>query len=260
MMTAVTDRELIVELAGGRPIVELDHVRARTEGVIGVYERDGRVLALCAHRCELTVLHGVAALRWLERLDVGGNRLRELPVLPASLRELYVYDNELERLPDLPRLRVLDANRNQLVEVPPLADVDHVYLASNRLASPPPLTNVRYLNLNLNPLTRIETLGDSELAELRIEDAGLRELPTAIRRLVGLRELHLRGNAIATIPPWLGELPQLAVLDLRGNQLDQLPDVLAGPPLRRLDLRWNPLRRPPRWLADLHARGSLVYW
>ena len=255
----VTDRDIVEQLAGGRTIVALDHVRARTEGVIGIFERDDRVLALCAHRCELTELDGVAALHRLERLDVGGNRLRTLPVLPASLRELYVYDNELERLPDLPALRVLDANRNRLIEVPPLTDLEHVYLAGNRLAAPPTLVDVRYVNLSGNPLAHIESLGDHALLELRLEDAGLRELPEAIRRLGTLRELHLRGNALASIPAWLGELVHHGVLDLRNNQLDELPDELAELKLLKLDLRWNPLRRAPRWLATHRARGCLVY-
>ncbi len=255
----MTDRELVQELVNGRAVVELDHPRQRTDGVIGVYERGGAVVVLCAHRCELTELHGVAGLRELERLDLGGNRLTALPMLPASLRELYVDDNQLARLPELPRLRVLDANRNQLVEVSAIEDVDVVYLASNRLASPPVLVNARYVNLNGNPLARIDTLGDGALAELRIEDAALRELPVAMRGLAGLRELHLRGNAIETIPAWLGELDRLEVLDLRGNRLDDLPETVGGLPLRKLDLRWNPLRRPPPWLAALRARGCLVY-
>ena len=244
-------------------MVELAHVRMRTDGVLGVHERDGAVIALCAHRYELGQLHGLAALQRLERLDVGGNRLTALPELPGSLRELYVDDNLLERLPALPRLRVLDANRNRLVDVPALAEVDYVYLATNRLAAPPALAGVRYVNLNGNPLARIDTLGDAALAELRIEDAGLRELPVAIRRLSGLRELHLRGNAIGILPSWLGELTRLAVLDLRGNQLDDLPDAIADLPLHKLKSGHAGIRcsrsAAAGPTAQLHDRGCLVY-
>lgn len=39
----------------------------------------------------------------------------------------------------------------------------------------------------------------------------------------------------------------------------QSPDTLRGLPLTKLDLRWNPLRAPPRWLDELAGRGCLVY-
>src|SRR5215468_204245 len=149
--------EVVGAIAGGRSVVALDHIRQRTDGVVGIVERDGAIVAL----------------RALERLDVGGNRLAALPALPASLRELYVDDNRLVALPALPALRVLDANRNQLASLPPLADIVFVYAASNRLASLPAITGVRYLNVGGNPLSAIHSLGDAALVELRMEDAGL---------------------------------------------------------------------------------------
>ena len=48
--------------------------------------RDGAAVAICAHRCELTALpSAIGSLVQLERLDVGDNRLTELPAgaLPA---------------------------------------------------------------------------------------------------------------------------------------------------------------------------------
>jgi len=74
-----------------------------TRAAIGVLYRDGAVTAICAHRTNLERLpEAIGELASLERLDVGGNRLSELPALPASLRELYVHDNQLVRLPALP--------------------------------------------------------------------------------------------------------------------------------------------------------------
>ncbi|HEV7558158.1 MAG TPA: leucine-rich repeat domain-containing protein [Kofleriaceae bacterium] len=249
-MGIVTEREA-VEAAFGRAAVKLGHARERLDGELGVYERDGHVVAISAHRLGLTAVPAIDHLAHLERVDIGGNRLVELPALPASVRELYIYDNQLERLPALPRLRVLDANRNALVELPPLHEIDFVYAASNRLAAPPVMTGCRYVNLGGNPLARLPR--DPAIRELRVEDAGLTSLPASIAELVGLRELHLRGNRLTALPA----LPAtLRVLDLRGNQLDELPD-LSHLPLVKLDLRWNPLRNPPAWLDRL--RDALVY-
>jgi len=246
----VTERDR-VEAAFGRRAVSLGHPRERLDGELGVLERDGAVVVISAHRLGLAAVPAIDHLARLERLDVGGNALVELPPVPASLRELYIYDNQLERLPALPRLRVLDANRNRLVELPPLDGIDFVYAASNRLVAPPAMTGCRYVNLGGNPLERLPR--DPAIEELRLEDAALASLPASIAELVNLRELHLRGNRLTALPT----LPlKLRVLDLRGNQLDDLPD-LSHLPLVKLDLRWNPLRNPPAWLDRL--RDALVY-
>jgi Leucine-rich repeat (LRR) protein len=251
------DLAVVAALAGGRPIVELGHARQRTDGVVAVEWHAGAAIRICAHRCGLTALPAaIAGLGQLVRLDVGGNQLAALPALPAALRELYVDDNQLAALPALPRLRVLDANRNRLTTVPPLADLAFAYLAGNRLTALPALTGVGYLNVGENPLG-VLAVADPAIRELRAEHAQLHAL--AIDALTGLRELALRGNRLATLPDSIGALRELRVLDLRGNLLDTLPDAVRELPLIKLDLRWNPLRTPPAWLAELSARGCLVH-
>jgi leucine-rich repeat protein SHOC2 len=256
----MSDRAIVEQLAAGRRIVDLTHARHRTEGVIGALWRDGAAVAICAHRAGLTALpSAIGSLARLARLDVGDNQLTELPALPASLRELYVYDNQLARLPRLPRLprlSVLDANRNRLEALPALTGIDFVYLAANRLTALPPITSVRYLNVGQNPLGYL-ALADPAIQELRAEEAQLRTL--AIEPLVGLRELSLRGNLLEALPPSIGSLERLEALDLRGNQLDELPEALRALPLTKLDLRWNPLRNRPPWIDELANRGCRVY-
>lgn len=247
----------------GIPVVALDHARQRTSGVIGVLAEEGRVVALCAHRAGLTsVPESFLALQALERVDVGGNAITALPAalieLPA-LRQLYVYDSQLERLPPLPPLEVLDANRARLVEVPALRGVGFVYVAENQLRHAPITEGTRYLNVSGNRLETLE-VADASIRELRAEKCGLRELPRSIFELSALRELSLRDNALARLPPELVRLSAIEVIDLRGNQLEELPaELLELPALRKLDLRWNPLRRRPAWLPELEARGCAVY-
>lgn len=251
------DAAVIEQLAGARRVVALSHARERTEGVVGVLWRGRSAVAICAHRCELSDLPGaIAGLSQIERLDVGDNRLTALPELPASLRELYVDDNQLAALPALPALTVLDANRNQLAALPAITGIDFVYLARNRLVSVPEIRGVRYLNVSDNPLGHL-ALEDAAIEELRAENAQLRSL--AIERLLGLRELALRGNQLTALPASIAALTQLRTLDLRGNRLDDVPDALRALPLTKLDLRWNPLRARPSWLDELSQRGCLVY-
>jgi Leucine-rich repeat (LRR) protein len=253
----VDDAAVVEQLADGRPIVDLAHPRQRTEGVIAVHWRGSAAVAICGHACRLDrVPATIAALANLERLDLGTNQLTELPAVPAALRELYIHDNQLARLPALPALSVLDANRNRLDELPALTGIDFVYLAGNRLTQLPPITGVRYLNVGENPLARL-ALCDPALVELRAERAELRTLE--LGGVTGLRELALRGNAIAALPDSIGALSALRTLDLRANQLDDLPDALRALSLDKLDLRWNPLRRRPDWLDELSRRGCLIY-
>ena len=58
---------------------------------------------------------------------------------------------------------------------------------------------------------------------LSLNHCGLRELPTSLRQLTGLRVLELRENAISVLPDWLGELSALTALDLAGNGVAGLP-------------------------------------
>ena len=56
-------------------------------------------------------------------------------------------------------------------------------------------------------------------------------------------------------------LKELRQIDLRGNPLTSLPNAMATlPRLEKLDLRWVNTLAAPAWIAELEARGCLVYW
>ena len=91
------------------------------------------------------------------------------------------------------------------------------------------------------------------LQVLLLRGVGLKVLPPAVRRLVGLRRLDVGQNALVALPPELGSLRELEVLELDFNKLTELPSQVAQ--LGRLDellLDGNSLLRPP---PPVVARG-----
>ena len=175
------------------------------------------------------------------------------------------------RIGALKKLRMLDLGHNRLSEIPEaLGDLDglsdFLYMHDNRLTTLPVslarLKKLRYLNISENAFAVLpeSVCAMDGLLELRVTDNQLDSLPDSIGRLSRLRELHLRNNRLATLPDAIAQLTDLRQLDLRGNPLSHLPAGLAAlPRLEKLDLRWVTTLGPLPWLAALEARGCLVY-
>ena len=168
------------------------------------------------------------------------------------------------RVGRLKKLRMLDLGHNRLTEIPDaVADLDgltdFLYLHDNQLTALPStlarLTRLRYLNISENAF---EVWPESisfmtSLIELRVSSNRLASLPDSVVHLTRLRELHLRDNKLTSLPESIAELRELRHIDLRGNPLTQLPRTLATMPrLEKLDLRWVNLP-PPAWLATLES-------
>jgi Leucine-rich repeat (LRR) protein len=287
---AKQDAEVIEELAAGRPIINMSYVRARWEGVIGIYTEDRRITAITATKCKLErIPDSIGRLERLERLDISRNDLLfELPeslgTLPA-LRELYLYDSVFDALPPLAStvLEILDLNRTPRPGLPQLdrLPLAFLYLDSCELAELPALPpSLRYLNISRNPVGTLAIEHLEALEELRAEKIHLNETPLALHRLGKLREVQLGGNAFNDLPPLGHEVevlglrdciftelpaslaghPNLSRIDARGNFIDTVPPAVAElPKLRKLDLRWNRLREPMDWYPGLVRRGCLVY-
>jgi Leucine-rich repeat (LRR) protein len=191
----------------------------------------------------------------LETLVLADNDLREVS----------------DQIGRLKNLRMLDLGHNRLTNVPDtLADLDgltdFLYLHDNQLTSLPSslasLTKLRYLNISENAFEALpESISSmASLIELRASDNPLTSLPDSIGRLSRLRELHLRNDKLTSLPESIGALQELRQIDLRGNPLTHLPAALASlPRLDKLDLRWVSTLTPPEWFADLEARGCAVY-
>jgi Leucine-rich repeat (LRR) protein len=175
------------------------------------------------------------------------------------------------RIGELRNLRMLDLGHNKLSQIPESlggleALTDFLYLHDNELTALPPslrqLTRLCYLNISEN---KFEVLPESVtemsgLIELRVTDNRLTGLPPSISGLTRLRELHVRNNRLTTLPDAIGSLIELRQIDLIGNPIVSLPEnLLKLPRLEKLDLRWVDTLNQPIWFAELEARGCAVY-
>ena len=193
----------------------------------------------------------------------------------TDLQTLVLAGNDLvevsERIGNLRNLRMLDLGHNRLRGIPDsIGDIeglsDFLYLHDNQLTDLPAsltrLDKLRYLNISQNAFEILPeaVTGMVGLIELRVTDNRLTSLPPSIARLARLRELHLRNNRLTTLPAAVGSLAELRQIDLRGNPITTLPEsLLKLPRLEKLDLRWVSTLGPPKWFAELEARGCIVY-
>lgn len=168
--------------------------------------------ALPTHICNLT---------YVVFLDLGKNKLTELPEELKnlkSLKTLNVSSNKLTALPSViftqfPRLTSLLASENEITHIP-----DTLYTVQT----------INYIDLSQNKLSRISpSIGD--LIQLDFLDLGsneLTEIPPSIGKLEKLEELVLKQNRLTALPPQLASLQSLVILDISENQITHLPKEL----------------------------------
>ncbi len=149
----------------------------------------------------------------IEVLDLGGNRLADLPSRMAELtamRVLFVSGNPLPRLPPAlgacPALTQIGARGCGLAELP-------------GEALPQAL---RWLTLTDNALAQLPaSLGECPaLQKLMLAGNRLEALPASLAGAKNLELLRLSANRFAALPPFLAEMPRLAWLAFAGNPFE----------------------------------------
>lgn len=185
----------------------------------------------------------------LERLDISGNQLIELPVelgRLVMLNEVRIVSNPFEQqfLQDL-------ANRPSVDIVSHFRDFMMQDASSMELTKVPQrlMDNVHIQMLKLS-FNNIQTLpfAMSRLVELQILVADHNEifmLEPWIACLTSLKELALDYNRLMSVPKEVGELPRLQILTLERNSLSTVPMELGKiTTLKVLRLEKNLLRPP----------------
>ena len=136
----------------------------------------------------------VFALRELQHLILGGQRIRILPSFVGSLS----------------KLRLLELDDNCLFSIPE---------SIKRLSA------LSMLNLNRNRLASLPD-GIGSLRQLRfleVEDNVLTIAPASIKNLKALRDLCLSGNKLSFLPKGIGALSALSCLRVAHNRLSSIP-------------------------------------
>lgn len=190
-----------------------------------------------------------SCLSQLGHLDLSFNRLASLPTcllgLPA-LSSLLLGQNRISELP---------------ADIGRLSSLAHLSLVGNELTALPPslarLTGLRTLDVSLNLLRHLpEEIGSlGGLVKLELSQNQLRQLPESMGTWRWIGNCHffvvLVEPAAAAVtkatssplPP--GSLSSLRELFIYSNDIRDIPPCLNKLPLLKIDMRGNPLGRPP---------------
>ena len=239
------------------------------------------------------VLHDIARLRGLRKLDIHQNWLRSLPAELGGLQELRslnICSNYLGTLPEwiwgLRNLEFLSVGVNNLEAVSPrvaeLQKLQSLFLHKIRIRELPPqvlqLKGLKTLSLYLNAIPEfplwVTELPDIEMFSWGI--SGITRFPREIAawkrlkyltlvscqfdNLEGIEQCHsllgtrLHKNKVKTLPrDWSG-LQLLRQLTLYQNELSELPESMASlEQLQMLNIAWNNFTHLPAWLGSMRS-------
>uniref|UniRef100_A0A3Q4HE00 P53-induced death domain protein 1 n=1 Tax=Neolamprologus brichardi TaxID=32507 RepID=A0A3Q4HE00_NEOBR len=163
-----------------------------------------------------TLPASVSSLSHLVHLDLSFNQLSCLPSCLLSLpmlSSLLLCHNHLSALPS---------------DISQLSSLTYLSLLGNELVSLPP---------GLGQLKALQTLD--------VSNNLLQELPDEIGSLEELVKLELSQNKLKQLPESMGSLLSLRELVIYSNDLRLIPLCLNKLPLLKIDVRDNPLGRPP---------------
>ncbi|KAL5554511.1 hypothetical protein UlMin_041912 [Ulmus minor] len=199
------------------------------------------------------ILRGCGSLTTLPK--VSGNitylvlsetALEELPSSIESLENLVHLDLRycfrLRSLPKLPRnIEVLELDYSGIEQIPS-SSIEGLY--SLQLLSLSCCKSLESLPSNINL---------KSLEELNLVQTSIKELPSTIENLIGLRYLYLGScEHLEFIPKTLCKLTRLQELSLCGcSKLESFPMLLGVCSLTQLNLRNCNIREIPDWLGSL---------
>ncbi|VDK72014.1 unnamed protein product, partial [Litomosoides sigmodontis] len=203
-------------------------------------------------------------LQHIETISAHHNLLLHLPhrifVGVSRLRNLYVNNNKIDRLPDAIEncsLEVLSLHNNFIEALP-----DELLKAANKLKS----LNVSYNKLKRLPnanttvgLNRLQflraarnSLDESIITtvvscrRLRILDLSYNHLKffddSCLNCLAALEEVNLSANHLTSVSTSFAQLPNLQVLRIHSNNIVAIPDFSQSPQLHILDISNNKFR------------------
>ncbi|XP_063534697.1 leucine-rich repeat-containing protein 40-like [Cydia strobilella] len=165
---------------------------------------------------------GMGYLVRLVELNLSHNQLQELPPDIVNLRDLKkmnISNNNLRSLPalgELRRMEILDANHNDIQELPDCygcTALKEIYLANNYIKEITEEFCDQMQHLNV----------------LNIRDNQLEVLPENVTLLQKLKRLDLSNNSLNKLPKNLGLLTQLQSISMDGNKLSFVrQDVIRG--------------------------------
>jgi Leucine-rich repeat (LRR) protein len=214
-----------------------------------------------------TVFNSSISLR-ITKLNLSHNELKFLPDSIGNLnnlKELYIYNNQLESLPDLivslVNLETLNLSDNKLKSLPNsirnLNNLKGLYIYNNQLESLPDwissLVNLENLYLDNNNLAELPAsiLNLINLSTLNISNNKLKLLPDSIGNLVNLEELDISKNQFIFLPHSVGNLVKLKILNLSNNRLASIPVSIENLlNLQKLNLSDNRLKLIPEKIVN----------
>jgi len=198
--------------------------------------RSSKPVAVCTKLTELYLaankfrtIENVDRLNELIKLDLGANRLREIPSLPPNIKHLFLGKNRIESISGLEALkdlRVLDVQSNRLTSLKNAfsesqAHLSELYLAHNAIGQ----------DLSASDLEPLKALGTIDLSH----------------------------NRITTLNPF-APLHALEDLWLSYNQVPSLDAIAAivHLPLACIYLEHNPCAIEPRYVTFLRETFSNI--
>ncbi|VBB33867.1 unnamed protein product, partial [Acanthocheilonema viteae] len=203
-------------------------------------------------------------LQHVETISAHHNFILYLPqrifMSSSKLKNLYVNNNKIERLPDVIEncsLEVLSLHNNCIDALP-----NELLKSANKLKN---------LNVSHNQLKRLPTantmldqnrlqflraaknfLDESVInvvvscRRLRLLDLSYNHLQffddSCLNRLVALEEVNLSANHLTSVSTSLAQLPNLQILRIHSNNITTIPDFSQSPQLHLLDISNNEFR------------------